>query len=150
MAISLPIKLKKGKLDSPETLKKSIDEFLNVLLTTPCYSFNPDPDFGFIFNNMRFEIFNEREGVIYNSQIKGGDDLSLYDKHISGTSKNINTFAIDLKEAIEKYEKRLEHVSVVMGYHNATRDVVVEVKGIIKETLTEYSYSTSIRIWANN
>ena len=150
MGIPLPLRLKKGKFDSPKTLKKSIDEFLELLLTTPCYTFVPDPDFGFIFNNLRFEIFNEREGTIYNSQEKAGDDPTLYDKRISGTSKNINTFAIDLKEAVEKYETRLQDVQVVMGYNTATRDVMIDIKGIIKETLTKYSYTTTIKIWANS
>ncbi len=55
-------------------------------------------------------MFNENEGVVYDS----GDTDSMsniqniYDKKISGSSKSINTFAAELKTAIEKYETRLE------------------------------------------
>ena len=93
--ISIPLEVKKTGLAREEKLKKSIDESLNMLLTTPRYNSIGDPQYGFIFNNMRFEIFDEHEGVIYNS----GDTIyengmqDLYTKMISGSSKNMNTFA---------------------------------------------------------
>ena len=83
--------------------KEAIDTFIELLLSTPCQSCVADRQFGFVFNNLKFEIFNENEGVIYNSAI-GDEDPGLYDKKVSGSSKSVNTFAIELKKAIETYE----------------------------------------------
>ena len=55
--ISIPLEVKKTGLAREEKLKKSIDESLNMLLTTPRYNSIGDPQYGFIFNNMRFEIY---------------------------------------------------------------------------------------------
>lgn len=106
-----------------------------------------DPQFGFIFNNLKFEIFNEKEGVIYDSTPQESPSPNLYDKKISGNSKNINTFAIDLKKAIEQYEKRLSHVSVSMTYLKSQRIIQIIVEGILIETGEVYKYTTSIRLW---
>lgn len=147
--ISIPLEVKKTGLAREEKLKKSIDESLNMLLTTPRYNSIGDPQYGFIFNNMRFEIFDEHEGVIYNS----GDTIyengmqDLYTKKISGSSKNMNTFAAELKEVVKAYEKRLGDVAVTMTYIREERLIYITIKGIILSTKEDYSFSSTLRVW---
>ena len=82
--LSIPLKVVKSGLAREDNIKHSIDEAINMLLTTPRYNSIGDSKYGFVFNNMRFEIFDEHEGVIYNS----GDTLyenglhDLYSKNL--------------------------------------------------------------------
>lgn len=148
--ISLPFKIEKGGLVGEENIKKAIDKHLDLLLSTPCYSCPSDPDFGFIFNNLKFEIFNEKEGVVYNSSVSNNifeGKVGLYEKKISGSSKNLNTFASELKSTINKYETRLNDVSASMTYIREERLIYINIKGIIKETGEEYNYTTTLRVW---
>ena len=91
--LSIPLRVVKSGLAREDNIKQSIDQALEMLLNTPRFNSRGDAKYGFIFNNMRFEIFDEHEGVIYNS----GDTLyeiglrDLYSKKISGSSKNMNT-----------------------------------------------------------
>ena len=71
----------------------------------------------------------------------------LYNKKISGNSKNFNTFATELKEAIIKYEPRLENVTATMSYIREERKIYVTVTGIIAETKEKYQYDTILNIW---
>ena len=150
MYISLPLQIKNNGLARDEKMVKAIDSFLSLLLNTPCNSCAADPNFGFVFNNLRFEIFNENEGVVYDSEDEVHDNnnpLDLYVKKISGTSKNLNTFASELKKAIETYEKRLTNVAVSMTYLREERNIYVTVKGFIPAIEKEYQYNTNIKIW---
>ena len=143
-----PIDLTKYGLQRTSSVKEAIDAFLNLLLSTTCGESPIDPQFGFIFNNMRFEIFNEREGVVYNSQPNEEvEENDLYSKKISGNSKNFNTFATDLRAAIMKYEPRLENVAATMSYIREERKVYVTVTGNITETKEKYQYETILNIW---
>jgi predicted component of type VI protein secretion system len=147
--ISIPLEVKKTGLAREEKIKKSIDESLNMLLSTPRYNSIGDPEYGFVFNNMRFEIFDEHEGVIYNS----GDTLyesgmhDVYTKKISGSSKNMNTFAAELKEVVKTYEKRLGDVAVTMTYIREERLIYITIKGIILSTKEDYVFSNTLRVW---
>lgn len=147
--ILLPLRITQGKLDTINDEKKSIDEFLFLLISTPKNSFVVDKNFGFIFNNLKFEILNENEGVVYDSaneqllQRKG-----IYEKKISGSSKNLNTFAAELKEAIDRYEKRLQGVSVTMSYIREEKLIYIAVKGTIVSSKERYRYITTIKIWS--
>lgn len=148
--ISIPLTVVKGGLARTEDPRKAIDSSLALLMTTPCFSCAADPGYGFIFNNLRFEIFNEKEGVVYNSsgllrQMEGSE--GLYDKKISGSSNNLNTFAAELKRTIENYEKRLQKVSVAMTYIREEKKIHITVKGVIAETETPYHYSSIINVW---
>ncbi len=150
MYISLPLHIKDKGLARDEKMEKAINSFLSLLLNTPCYSSIADPNFGFIFNNLRFEIFNENEGVVFDSEDVVHDNNNpndLYVKKISGTSKNLNTFASELKAAIETYEKRLTNVSVSMTYIREAKNIYVTVKGFIPAIEKEYQYNTNIKIW---
>lgn len=150
MNISLPLKIDKGRLSGEDHLKKAIDGYLELLLSTSCYSNPVDPEFGFIFNNLKFEIFNEKEGVVYNSshdkdifERKNG----LYEKKISGSSKNLNTFASELKATISRSESRLKDVSVSMTYVKEERVIYINIKGILRNNAEEYNYITTLKVW---
>lgn len=147
MNVLLPLEITNGRLTSATQPQIAVNAFIELLLSTPCGSSVADPQFGFIFNNLKFEIFNEKEGVIYDSTPQESPYPNLYDKKISGNSKNINTFAIDFKKAIEQYEKRLSHVSVSMTYLKSQRIIQIIVEGILIETGEVYKYTTSIRLW---
>ena len=98
-SISLPLHVGSRGLTREEKLKKSLDASIYLILSTPQFSTPADPQFGFVFNNLRFEMFNENEGVVYDSgDTNYMDSLQgIYDKKISGSSKSINTFASELK-----------------------------------------------------
>lgn len=138
---------KKGLLQANE-VKESIDSFLTLILNSVCGESYIDPRFGFVFNTLRFEIFNEREGVIYNSlPDEEVLDNELYTKKISGSSKNLNTFAKDLRESIIRYEPRLEEVATSMSYVRRERKIYITVTGIISKTKEKYQFDTTFRIW---
>lgn len=147
--LSIPLEVKKKGFAREKSLKKSLDESLYMLLTTPRYNNMSDPEYGFVFNNMRFEIFDEHEGVIYNS----GDTMydrgikDVYNKKISGSSKNMNTFAAELKEVVKNYEKRLSDVAVTMTYIREERLIYVTIKGVIIQTKEDYVFTSTLRVW---
>ncbi len=148
--IVIPMDIGPKGLNVTKDPKQAIDQMLTLLLGTPCYSSVADPQFGFVFNNMRFEIFNENEGVVYNSSestsIFEGQE-GLYNKKITGSSKNLNTFAAELKDTIMRYEKRLKDVTVSMTYVREERKIYVTVKGVIIETEADYLYTTTLNVW---
>lgn len=146
--ISIPLQITGKGFLREESLDKSIAQSISMLLQTPCQSCVSDPQYGFVFKNLRFEIFNESDGTIYNSM----DDISanekrLYNMKASGSSKNVNTFASELKAAIVKYEPRLSDINTTMTYVREEKKIYITVNGVITETGKEYSYNTIIRIW---
>ena len=147
MSVLLPLQVTDGRLAGSPNPQPAIDAFIELLLSTPCGGCVADPEFGFIFNNLKFEIFNEKEGVIYDSAPQDGPYARLYDKKVSGNSQNINTFAVDLKKAIEQYERRLTGVSVSMTYLKSQKMIQIIVEGLLTETNEPYKYTTSINLW---
>ena len=146
-SIVIPLAINHKGLQQTTDPKTAIDQTLSLLMSTPCYSYAADPEFGFVFNNMRFEIFNENEGVVYDSSSIFEGKEGLYDKKITGSSKNLNTFASELKRTINKYERRLKSVSVSMTYIREERKIYITVKGIIVETEADYQYTTTLNVW---
>ena len=144
MSISIPLTVHRNRLQPVVALKESIDAFIELLMTTPEGGCTSDPEFGFIFNNLRFEIFDETEGVVLNSD---NEQSWLYEKKISGSSRNVNTFAVELKQQIEKYEQRLSEVAVTMSYIREHRKIYITVRGKITETQAEYQYQTNLSVW---
>jgi len=148
-SIAIPLELTAKGLLREEREKRAIDEAINLIITTERFSTPADPQYGFVFNNLRFEIFNENEGVVYDS----GDTKTMnylqgiYDKKISGSSKSINTFAAELKAAITKYEPRLKDISVSMTYIREERQIYITVKGTTVDSREEYAYNQTIRVW---
>ena len=144
MITRIPLQIKKGALDTYTSEKESIDAYMELLLTTPVGSCVSDPDFGFILNNLRFEKKKKNEGVVLNAE---EDHSELYDKKVSGSSRNVNTFAVELKGQIENYEPRLEDVLVTMSYVREHRKIYITIKGIIAATDEPYQYQTTIKVW---
>ena len=147
--ITIPLKLTPKGIQRESNLKRSIDAVIHLIMTTPRYSTPADPQFGFVFNNLRFEMFNENEGVVFDS---GDTDTmnnlqGLYEKKISGSSRSINTFAAELKAAIGQYEKRLDKISVSMTYIGEERLNYINDKGTIISTCEDYKYDQTIRVW---
>lgn len=148
--LQIPLSINKTGFRRDADLKESITNAIEMLLQTPLGANPSDPHYGFIFNNFRFEIFNEDEGTVYESvrdTSTAAAHNAYYDKKISGTSKNVNTFAIDLKNAIDIYEPRLENVNVSMSYVRKERQIYIRIRGIISSTQEPYTYDTSIRTW---
>jgi hypothetical protein len=144
-----PLDIIGGSIMRTANVKESIDSFLEILLTSACGDCSIDPEFGFIFNNMRFEIFNEREGTIFNStSTDSREEEDLYNKKISGNSKNVNTFATELRQVIMKYEERLTEVQATMSYVREERKIYITVTGIIVDTREKYKYDTTIKVWS--
>ena len=147
--INIPLQLTPKGLQRDDSLKRSVDANLYLIITTERFSTPVDPQFGFVFNNLRFEMFNENEGVVFDS----GDTVTMshiqgaYDKKISGSSKSVNTFAAELKAAISKYEERLDNISVSMTYIREERQIYITVKGVIVRTKEDYIYEQTIRVW---
>jgi predicted component of type VI protein secretion system len=148
--IALPLRVTSSGLAKERSLKRSIDASIELLLTTRLFSSASDPMFGFVFNNVRFEIFDEHEGVVFDSNDTGGvyGLQGLYDKKISGSSKNMNTYAAELKEAIIANERRLRDVTASMTYMREERQVYVTIKGVIASTNKEYEYTNILKIWS--
>ena len=148
--IEVPLRLFNGKLKVTNNIVQSIDAFLSLLIMTPLHESIVNREFGFLFNNLRFEIFNENEGVIYNSLSDESQEQfprDIYDRKISGSSKSLNTFASELKQVIERYEKRLYDVSVSISYIREERLIYITVKGMIIRTNEKYRYLTTLKVW---
>ena len=146
--LSIPLQLTDKGFRREESLDKSIHSAIAMLLQTPYYSCAADPQYGFVFKNLRFEIFNENDGTIEDPHEElSPRDQRLYGMKVSGSSKNINTFAAELKEAVIRNEPRLNDVSATLTYIREEKRIYVTVKGILTETGKEYQYQTTINIW---
>ena len=143
-SITIPLAIRKGRLARTESPKTAIDAALELLMTTACYSSAADPEYGFIFNNLRFEIFNENEGVVYNSS--GPGSVSALRAEFE---QEIEPFAdaAELKQIIDIYEPRLRDVAVSMTYIREERKIYITVKGVIAENDKPYQYSSIINVW---
>lgn len=138
--IKIPLELSTHGFVRESDLKKSVDNSLRILLTTPLGGCPTMPDYGFLFNNLSFENFNENEGIV------SGQSGALA-KRISGTSKNSNTFAYELCQQIASFEKRILDPEVSMAYVRRDRIILVEVKGFLNDPEVPYQYNSVIKIW---
>ncbi|MBO4249766.1 MAG: GPW/gp25 family protein [Paludibacteraceae bacterium] len=132
--MTIPISIRKGALERTEGLAEAITSNLSLLVSTPRYLTAADPHFGFVFNNLKFENVNEKEGVVYN-------------RKLSGSSKNINTYAAELQKAILEYEPRLQDVKVNMTYVREEKQIYTTVDAVISETQKPYQFTTTIKVW---
>lgn len=132
--IAIPLTVQQGQIQRTEALSEAITGYLSLLVGTTRYLTAADPHFGFVFNNLKFENVNENEGVVYN-------------KKLSGSSKNLNTFAAELQQTISLYEKRLQDVKVSMTYVREEKQIYTTVDAMISETQQPYQYTTTIKVW---
>ena len=134
--------------------KKSIDQFLDMMISSGRNSFKADDDFGFSLEDFRFEIYNPSLGMFNqpvqseNKDLIGSIDDPLHSYKIVGSSINTGNFANHLKETITEYEPRLRNVEVNTEFIANGTVLVVAVKGIINDDYdTPYTYYSKIRIW---
>ena len=132
--LTIPISIRKGALDRTDTISEAITANLSLLVSTSRYLTAADPHFGFAFNNFKFENVNEKEGLVYN-------------RKLSGSSKNINTFAAELQKAIMQYEPRLQDIKVNMTYIREEKQIYTTVDGSIITTQEPYRFTTTIKVW---
>lgn len=132
--LTIPISISKGALERTDSISGAITANLSLLVSTSRYLTAADPHFGFVFNNLKFENVNEKEGVVYN-------------RKLSGSSKNINTYAAELQKAISQYEPRLQNVKVSMTYIREEKQIYTTVDGIINATQEPYQFTTTIKVW---
>lgn len=125
----------------------SIRSFIELLVNTPLGSYSPDSEFGFVFKNFRFQIFNEEKGVLYSSD--PDNEISDYYKYkIQGHGVNFNTFAHELKMSIEKYEPRLKRVRVNMEYSSTSKNIDIVVTGKINDKISEdFEHIIKMHVW---
>jgi len=149
ISISLPLCISGGRISLQSDIKTSIDSNVSVLVSATRRSCVADPNYGFVFNNFRFNIFNENEGVIFDSkpQVSLDYERNAYNLKLSGKSQNINTFAAELCKVISLYEPRLNNVKSSMTYIRNQRLVFIIIKGVIAETGEEYMFSTNVKAW---
>jgi len=116
-------------------IKESIDNFIDLLVVSPNGSFKADYNFGFVFQNYRYENCDSNE--------------QINDKKLYGLSVNKNNYAYDLKLTIEKYESRLKKVEVTMGYDSKIKEISLEITGKYEEDFAEKNYQKNISflIW---
>lgn len=143
--LNIPLQVQKGGIERIDNVKKAIDAFIAMILNTPMGIVPCDPLFGFSLQKRRFEMIDESQGTIFQGQ--DSNNNPDYEKKMSGTSKNIQTFAADLNEAIKQYEPRLANTTVSLTYIKMQKTIVVVVKGMIKETNEEYKYTDTIKLW---
>lgn len=146
--LKTPLQLDKGELMRTASLKESIDISLTMLLNTPLGSYVGDPNYGFALTGLKFENFDEDTGTVLTpAKMERGEDISIYEKKISGSSKNLQTFAADLDEAVKQYEPRLKDTTCVMTYLRELRQIVVTIRGTIIVSGTPYIYKRIIKVW---
>ena len=135
--IKIPVTITESftKENATRKLKESIDSFIDLLVVSPHGSFKADYNFGFVFQNFRYENCDSNEQI--NS------------KRLFGISVNKNNYAYDLKLAIEAYESRLTNVEVRMNYDASIKEISLEITGKYEEDFTEKKYQKNISflIW---
>ena len=140
ISLSLPLSVCQDGLKRNSNIRESITAFLKLLIFTELGECPSDKDFGFLFNNLKFENFDENNGVVLG-------EAGRFGKKISGTSRTLNTFASELCDLVKKYEHRLSDVTVSMSYIRAERLIYVTIKGIIIKTGEDYNFGTTIKVW---
>jgi len=122
-----------SKENEPKSVKKSIDDFIDLIVFAPYGSFKADYYFGFVFQNTRFQITDT--------------DEQIENKKIQGDSFNKNNYANDLKAAIEQYETRIKKVRVSMNYNSDFKKVTIDVSGQYEEDYTDKTYTKNITFY---
>jgi len=125
------------KNDSLEkSIKKSINDFIKLLVTSPKGSYKPDMRFGYSLRNCHFENANSKD------EIKG--------KKICGKSETTNNYAYDLGKAIALFEPRLQFAEVKTDFERKQAKITISITGLIAETKKEYQQDLEFYIWKNN
>lgn len=141
MPIAIPLDIVNGKLTETTDEKKSIEQFLSLLVSSYQGSFLADEDFGFTLMNHRFENLDAM-----NTKTMGDDGKN---KNIYGKSNNVEYYAYDLKQSIEKYERRLSDVTVEIKAKE-TFKAVININGKYTDkngSVKNLTYNIDVNIW---
>ena len=139
-------------------VKSSIDAFLTVLISSNKFDCVADDEFGFCLEDFRYEAFSTERAKFLETKSIPKDPLEntllreinspLYAKRLAGNSKNADTFARELKNSIERYEKRLKDVTVNMDFQMRGRIIHITVTGKINDpTNGFYYYEKNVEVW---
>lgn len=145
MNIRLPLQISNGQLITEEKMKESINRNIETLLKTAHGTVTCDPEYGFELSALKFENFNETEGTVFTTD---RHPSSIYRKKISGSSKNLMTFAAEFNEVLKRYEQRLTDTNVVMSYIREERKIQLIIRGQVKDYEIPYQYKTAIIVWS--
>ncbi|MBR6879294.1 MAG: hypothetical protein IKM95_07965 [Bacteroidales bacterium] len=158
MFIRNPLQLRYPIVDLDEhNLKASIDAFIQLLISSNKYDSIADEEFGFCLEDFRFESFNIDKAKFHgnfpikdkteNTELRDIHD-SLYAKRLVGSSKSADTFARELKNSIERYERRLKDVVVSMDFQKYGRVIHIIVTGKINNPSNAIYYNEfNVDVW---
>ncbi|MGP1447527.1 MAG: hypothetical protein ACTTKO_08430 [Candidatus Limimorpha sp.] len=159
MFVKIPLKIHYPLTEIGDVgMKKSVDAFLDLLIASDKYSCIADSDFGFALEDFRYESFSVDKAKfmesLKSSSLSNEIDLlssirnPLYFKKIIGNSKNEDTFSRELKRTIERYERRLKDVNVMMDFQDRCSKVRITVTGRLADgNHTFYSYEFKTNVW---
>jgi predicted component of type VI protein secretion system len=117
-----------------ERLRKSVDDFLSLLVNTPKGSFKPQPQFGFSLTKFRFENADAEDKI--NKEIIRGRSDNLYDY-----------YALELKKTILQFEPRLQNPEVEIEFSKQTAKVNISIFGKLINTKEEFKKNIIFQIW---
>lgn len=144
MNIKIPFQIVNGNVEQETDLKRSVNQFVDMLVATAIGQFKADADFGFVFKNFRFENFDEKKRTVANMR----EDEFLNEYKITGSSKNPKNFAYMLKRNIEQYEPRLTINEVTMDYSAQKHNVMLLISGQLKTDKPQaYSHAINFHVW---
>ena len=159
MLIRNPLKFRYPIVDlDNNNIKASIDTFLRFLISSNKYDSIADEELGFSLENFRYEGFSSSNAqFLERKQVSKDKDENtmlneirdpLYNKRLIGNSKRPDTFARELKNCIERYERRLKDVSVSMDFQKNGRLIHVIVTGVIDNVSNTLYYNEfNIEVW---
>ncbi|MCL2040536.1 MAG: GPW/gp25 family protein [Bacteroidales bacterium] len=120
--------------ENPEkSIGKSIADFIILLVGSSNGDFKPDVRFGFNMKNCRFTNADSEDRINH--------------RKIEGKSDNLNNYAIDLKDAIKRFEPRLQNPSVKIEFNKKQSEVAIFITGLLAETRKEYKQEIKFHIW---
>ncbi|MDR0332293.1 MAG: GPW/gp25 family protein [Dysgonamonadaceae bacterium] len=117
-----------------ERLRKSVDDFLSLLVNTPKGSFKPQPQFGFSLTKFRFENADAEDRI--NKEV------------IRGESDNRDAYyALELKETIARFEPRLQNPEVEIRFDKKISKVSIFISGKLVNTKEDFEKNIIFQIW---
>jgi hypothetical protein len=139
--IPLDFNFSEGKLYETNLVKgndieSAINDFINLIIDSPNGSFKPDLDFGFSLKNSRFENATEPGKGVY--EING--------KNIKCKSKDQDSYAFSLTEAIKKFEPRLINPQVTEDFNKSNSEVLLSISGLLQSG-EKYEQKIKFYIW---
>jgi Gene 25-like lysozyme. len=111
---------------------RAISDFITLMVNSPNGSLKSDLQFGFSLKNFRFENSDSNDRINR--------------KKIEGKSVNPNNYAVDLKNALLKYEPRLLEPEVKIEFNHKESEVLLFITGLLKEG-RKYEQKIKFHIW---